>query len=781
MPRKEWVEDVTPNPRILAMLGEIPFEPWQCLAELIDNSIDALQTAQETNPNWIHDELVTEYYPISIKLPSQSELSSGKGRISVQDLGPGMDIEELRNAVKAGFSGNDPTSKLGLFGMGFNIATAKLGNVTTVSTARKEDDSWTCLQIDFDKMRQEGKFVAPAWLEKKESQDPTEEHGTVVEISGLKEMPCKPLTHGPGRSVIKKKLGRVYANIMANNAVLIRLNEDADVQPVVHCVWDAERFVTVGVGAATRIPAIINIDETLPSQSFCRACWNWSPNEAITKAKCPVCSVTGQVVERERNIRGWLGIQRFFHSENFGIDLIRNGRVIEQSNKDFFDWKWESGKVEKEYPIDTTHWGGRIVGELHLDFISVAYTKDRFDKTFRNWTDTLEVIRGNAPLQPNKARDAGLGPNNSPLSRLFTGYRKGNPPGKRNLVPGSPEDASKGDNAWAIRWASNFWEGEEEYQTDQKWWEQVLAAERARRTTPSGGSGDNGEEGENGEPGDPFAGEGDSEGNEGEDHLTLRTGLCNIFEINGTGVSAINVRAYEDTRRYTPRELASLPPMEAEYIESGEAKFVYHPSHPAFVNFSEDVMDYFLMELAHQFSTRAGSGSIWSVTKCYSALKESYREETKLDIQAIGATASTLVGELKEHMASQELSISRDDLTHAEIELLETRVLRELAGGPEHVDELLANGEYVRYMSNDYLVKCFKENSMVAMDRRFFRLPHEQLSDRLREEAIGMLTSSLKDAISVIERAQSRIGQTDKLWLIRSKASVAYLESQQVA
>ena len=42
-------EDVTPNPRILAMLGRIPFEPWQCLAELIDNSIDALLSAQEVN------------------------------------------------------------------------------------------------------------------------------------------------------------------------------------------------------------------------------------------------------------------------------------------------------------------------------------------------------------------------------------------------------------------------------------------------------------------------------------------------------------------------------------------------------------------------------------------------------------------------------------------------------------------------------------------------------------------------------------------------------------
>ena len=33
--------DITPSPRVLRMLGQIDFAPWQCLAELIDNSIDA--------------------------------------------------------------------------------------------------------------------------------------------------------------------------------------------------------------------------------------------------------------------------------------------------------------------------------------------------------------------------------------------------------------------------------------------------------------------------------------------------------------------------------------------------------------------------------------------------------------------------------------------------------------------------------------------------------------------------------------------------------------------
>ena len=35
---------------------------------------------------------------------------------------------------------------------------------------------------------------------------------------------------------------------------------------------------------------------------------------------------------------GWLGIQRFFDLNDFGVDLVRNGRVIEERSKTFFSW-----------------------------------------------------------------------------------------------------------------------------------------------------------------------------------------------------------------------------------------------------------------------------------------------------------------------------------------------------------------------------------------------------------------------------------------------------------
>ncbi len=38
--------DLTPDPRVLQMLGEINLAQWRCLAEFVDNSIDGFMSAE---------------------------------------------------------------------------------------------------------------------------------------------------------------------------------------------------------------------------------------------------------------------------------------------------------------------------------------------------------------------------------------------------------------------------------------------------------------------------------------------------------------------------------------------------------------------------------------------------------------------------------------------------------------------------------------------------------------------------------------------------------------
>src|SRR4051812_19926043 len=131
--------NLTPSPRILEMIAEVDLQLHQCLGELIDNALDELVEASAEDP--------TLEPRIDVTLPTSG--SAGKGsEISVGENGRGMSPEQLQDSLRAGSSGKQRFGTLGLFGMGFNIATARLGAITKVRTGRKGDDQWVVATID---------------------------------------------------------------------------------------------------------------------------------------------------------------------------------------------------------------------------------------------------------------------------------------------------------------------------------------------------------------------------------------------------------------------------------------------------------------------------------------------------------------------------------------------------------------------------------------------------------------------------------------------------------
>ena len=96
-----------------------------------------------------------------------------------------------------------------------------------------------------------------------------------------------------------------------------------------------------------------------------------------------------KLIKREIKIEGWVGIQRYLDKTHYGINVIRNGRIILNLEKEhFFRW-WNPDDIDEdkikettkywrdnyleEYPIDNVL-GGRIVGEINADFILPKYT-----------------------------------------------------------------------------------------------------------------------------------------------------------------------------------------------------------------------------------------------------------------------------------------------------------------------------------------------------------------------------------------------------------------------
>ena len=114
-----------------------------------------------------------------------------------------MTRETLEQAVRAGWSSNDRFDKLGLFGMGFNVSTARLGRRTRVLTTRAGDPEWIGVEIDLDTLGAD--FEA---LDIHEPKDDPSEHGTRVEISHLVQDRAEWLRRNA--EALRSTLGRVY-------------------------------------------------------------------------------------------------------------------------------------------------------------------------------------------------------------------------------------------------------------------------------------------------------------------------------------------------------------------------------------------------------------------------------------------------------------------------------------------------------------------------------------------------------------------------------------------
>ena len=458
--------NVKPSARILKVLGDIEFQDWQCLAELIDNAFDDFLNIKRSEVAW------DDKFSVSVTLPLQSTPAS-QGEIVVSDNGRGMSLSSLNNAVRAGWSSNDPFNNLGLFGMGFNVATARLGRLARVITTREGETEWVGVAIDLDTIRDD--FEVPLIREIKN--DPAI-HGTRVVVSRLD--PTRAGWLGRNASAVRVVLGDVYSYLLADQGFELLVN-GVKVTPRRHCRWSEQRSVTYGSGSSVeQIPAFIPIDKVFPPAETCLKCRNW---QTPGRGQCVECG-SDELIERVRRIHGWLGIQRYLHKTDFGVDFFRNGRKILRHDKRLFEWQNPNkpfAGADVEYPTELGQ-GGRIIGEVHLDHVPVNYQKNAFEWNDRNWIAAAGYLRGEAPLLPQKAKSEGFPPNDSPLAKLHRGYRR-NDPGYRYLIPG---DENGPIHEKTREWGDKFHKGDPEFSTDQRWWDAVVFYEERKAGISSG-------------------------------------------------------------------------------------------------------------------------------------------------------------------------------------------------------------------------------------------------------------------------------------------------------
>ena len=774
--------DITPTPRILRTLGEIPFQTWQCIAELVDNSIDAFLSDMSLDDR---ERRITVTW-------SSDSVGATARTVEISDNASGMSIDQLQNAVRAGYTSNDPIGNLGLFGMGFNIATARLGEETTILSTRKGDADWVGVKIDFQKLIDAKKFDAPIIRKPKTAPD---ECGTRITISKLKSGILSELSGK--ESEIRQRLELIYTPLLSNQDITITVRSK-QLRPRNHCVWSESRYVRYN---NQNVAARINIDRSLGSALFdiSRNCYlSHDEAEEYYAAMQEGEAFPTHIVEREKRLTGWLGIQRYADPNDFGIDFIRNGRKILISDKTFFQYENPlTLQKELQYPVELgTSIGGRIVGELHVDYLLPTYQKNDFDRADASWAQTVEAICGVGPFLPKSRKAMGFTEDNtSPLCLLVNAYRRVDK-GTKCLF--APNDIAK-------KYAAEFRKGVRDYIDDTKWWK-AAQEEDQKSGTGSGATEVNTGESPSDDigaylggsasgdtnvtkpvtpystPTSPAATPSVPETSSMDDLLQRSTPVQYLsgrhYPFGRSG--SLNIRAYELTHGEIKQNGTRKP---CHFNSDGiDCDFVYDPTHPLLTQYPITPQMLLLLYMAEKLKAR---DQLPDVVSIYSSLVEVSMDDARIDRQALQERASSAFELLREKLVQALRGRAEDAVkciheSTGEVEETVASIIQINPGLLMPFQNTTAAGfdaiEFVPPKTLYRLVDRFPEE---VFDGKAFSTPYLNINlqdsnatQRAREDSKDRILSFIKDALRVISWSGQRIQKNE---LTRAALSVDFL------
>lgn len=781
--------DITPTPRILRTLGEIPFQTWQCFAELIDNAIDAYLSDTEGEET---DRRITVSW-------SNDSVGTSDRTIEIVDDAKGMSIDHLQNAVRAGYTSNDPFNNLGLFGVGFNISTARLGEETTIISTRRGDADWVGVKIDFQQLIDSKRFDAPIIRKPKNNPD---EHGTKITISRLKSGILNELS--TKEAEIRRQLESVYAPLLSEKDITITV-KGKQLRGRMHCVWSESRYVRYN---NQNVPARISIDRVLGSALF-----DTAKNRYLTADEMEDYFAAQQagepfpdnIVEREKRLTGWVGIQRYADPNDYGIDFVRNGRKILISDKSLFQYE-NPYTLQKnlQYPVELgTSVGGRIVGELNVDYLIPTYQKNDFDRTDESWRQTVEILCGTGPFLPKSRRELGFPEvNASPVCLLVNAYRRVDKGTKCLFAP----------NDLAKQYAVEFRKNVPGYIDDTKWWKAAQEEDQKSRTggtrttevnpgeTPSDDIDDY-----LGESKSPSSSEMSNSAQNAEDASShesasdngsqiLDTSTMDDLLLRSTPVQQLSGKNYRFGRGYpltvrayelTYGEIKYQGARRACFFQSSgiECDFVYDPTHPLLAQYPITPQMLLLQYLAEKLKARDGLPDIVSI---YADLVSVTMDDARIDRQALQDRASSAFDLLREqlhtalknspeevlecvHESSGEVEETVNNILQSNSALLTPFQNRDPAG----YDAL----EYVPPKTLYRLIDRFPEKvfdgKALATPYLAISLSDENATRRARDDSKDRVLSYIKDALRVIVGYTTQRIQKNEL--TRASLSVDFL------
>jgi len=724
---------------LVRLIGEISnLKGHACIAEFIDNSIDA----------FIGSEIDQDSNKIDIHIPS-SHMIEKDIPLTVVDNGKGMNAEELESALTAGISSKTFDGTLGLFGIGFNVSCATLGKKVSVRTSKSDMDHDLLATVDLDQIRKFRRKDKTTQIDYMEVEKTFNNSGTKVEISHY-------LPKAKGLLNIKRvqdELNKCYSSIISEKYnISITINEKPLI-PYVFCIWSEDRYVDTRKHG--RVYAYHKIEEKLIAEKY------FSINDGIYVDDNEINDYdVNDLVKRPITISGWLGIQRFLDQDNYGINVVRNGRVILRMEKDqFFKWKnrydidddilegykyWDKNREEmRSYPIDNEVMGGRIVGEIHANFIHPNPIKNQLaNDEDEGWLSALEEIKGISPLQPRISEELGFEKNISPLSMLYSAYRYNSPVGKKTLLCGHSNKVNANSKAKNI--AQYFYDGKDGYQSDDKWYEMVVNAEinvdddeidvitDEFDDNDTGAGGDTNDDNDGDNIYDPF---------EGAELITEQ-----IYDIESfIDEKPVKVQIYE----YKPDDDESTKPI--SFVPDGltKRKVYINRNHDLFKDFADDWKDLVLLEIASIYQKiKVINNADWHLSEIYYELKKKYDSDSMLNVKLLCSQAESLVDRIQEYLVKNK-EVLDDEVTYLlsedELKSLKNNYIRRKKKQLKNIDELVKDSSFLGYMDRSYIHKYIKLHPEHIFDDKVFTLPYADLDEDIRNELLDEYMDSIND------------------------------------
>ena len=735
--------DTTPSPRLLQVLGEIPLDPWQCLAELIDNSLDELLKLPDRDSD----------NPLEVDISIEEQ--DNHHYLIVKDNGLGMNEKELERSLKAGHSGKNRYGSLGLFGMGFNIATARLGNVTEVSTSVPGSKELLKTTIDFRSMQEEESFEVP--LER--SGCKKDYSGTEVKVL-LKKSQVEGFTNANKVKGIRHKLGEVYSYLLRSGVPGLSKNpapqipavlcfKGKSIEPRLPCIWNDQRSTKY---LGQEISAVQYIDKRLPVATACLDCGHWDRMNG--PEKCVECDST-RLEEKERRIWGWLGVQRYLDTNHYGIDFLRYGRKILVQDTSIFEYEDPDTLArDREYPIEMPMRDGRIVGEVHLDHVAVTYQKNDFIRNGRDWKVAMQVIRGDTPLKPKTRSEMS---NTSPLAKIFCAFRR-NDPGVTRLTPGNGQKAI---HAAAKRYATSFYKGLQDYQDDSLWYKDALSHDQIKaRLEGDDPAGDPAPTGDSEGGIDDILGGGRDTPEEPVEPTPTITGQekNQIARDLGTVVRYLT-RPYKLSRQLGNWELivvntravlkspsGSVIPVKPGDIQGKKIEVLVSGQHSIFTEFGRDLQDVALIEAATLIQGLTVSGL--SIASIYSELvhetidlkvtENSLLERSEVVLSRVRELLLPIVTENTESAESFWSILEREEKTRMED-------LSAVKFPHDRFKDLVADGRFIELCDAGAIAKIVSEKAPLLFDSVVFRAAYEDRSPQSQVRLVSQVTMTLEN------------------------------------